>query len=149
MTIINSILKTRGNMLSFEEKVMALATIRALGLVRAVEIMAKTKRSSTTNMRVELDQVDSTHYLLDNGMVEYKKEINVVQYTDFKYLQQPCVITEEFYDKCKSELQQELREALTVLHCETYVKKFKPAPFKVKKLLSKYSPSLIEAVSVH
>jgi hypothetical protein len=120
-------------MLSFEEKIMALATIRALGLSGAVCVVAKLKKYPPPAIREELDQLDSTHYLLDNGFVQ-KTNTGVVQYVEFGCPQQPHVITKEFFERCKATKQAALLEALMVLGCtERIGRSHKPSPI-VKKV---------------
>lgn len=115
-------------MLSFEEKITALASIRALGLSKAVFIFSKLKRCPSPTMREELDQLEGTHYLLDDGFVE-KTQAGTLQYVEFNCPQQPIALTKEYFDKCKKAKQENFMEALAALNCTTLLRVFKPVPF--------------------
>lgn len=118
-------------MLSFEEKIMALASIRALGLTKAVQVIAKFKRTPPPTMREHLDDLDRTHYLLDDGFV-VKTNTGVLQYVEFVCPQQPTVLTKEYFDKCKAPRQEAIMEALSCLGMTSLLRVFKPLPI-VKK----------------
>lgn len=119
-------------MLSFEEKIMVLALIRSLNLSRAVAIVAKMKRLPSPTVREELDKLDSTHYLLDDGFVE-KSHTGIVQYVEFYCPQQPNAVTKEFFDSCDKKKQEALLEALSAMRCRHLIdRSFRPAPITKK-----------------
>lgn len=118
-------------MLTFEEKIMGLALINSVGLSRAVAVVSRHKKSPSTNMREELDQIASTHYLLDDGFVQ-KTDTGVIQYVEFSCPQQPIVLTKEYFDRCKQHRQDNILEALAVLNATSLLRTFKPAPILKK-----------------
>jgi hypothetical protein len=119
-------------MLSFEEKIMALGLIRAVGLSRAVAVVARHKKLPSPTIREELDQIDSTHYLLDEGFVE-KTGTGIIQYVQFSCPQQPSALTKEYFDRCKKPKQDMFLEALAVLNVTSLLRNLRPAPI-VKKV---------------
>lgn len=110
-------------MLTYDDKVAALALIRSLGLSRAVHIFARTKRIPSPTMRETLDELERTHYLLDDGMVEVTFA-GVLQYVEFGTPTMPQPLTQEYFDTCKLPKQEAFNEALAVLGAG--LRKFKP-----------------------
>lgn len=110
-------------MLTYDEKVTALSLIRALGLSRAVHIFSRSKRVPSPTMRETLDELDRTHYLLDDGIVEVTFA-GVLQYTEFGTPTMPQPLTQEYFDNCRLPKQHAFNEALSVLGAG--LRKFKP-----------------------
>lgn len=116
-------------MLSFDEKVLALTVIRQMDLKYAVLLISRMKRQSPVTVREEIDVVHSTHYLLDDGLVQ-KTELGTIQYVDLKFPQQPLILTEESFAKCKPNRQQDILKGLSILRCHTLLRQLRPAPIK-------------------
>ena len=111
--------------LSFEEKVTALATIRQVGLRRAVVIFANLKRCPSVVMREKMDEMFSKNYLLDEGIVE-KTDTGIVRYVSFSHANQPTVITSEYFARCQPDMQEGLIQALACLQSAHLLKPLRP-----------------------
>lgn len=119
-------------MLSFEEKVMVLASIRAIGINKTVSVFSKVKRVPPVIMREKLDIMSKNHYLLNDGIVE-KTQSDNIQYTEFRCPQQPTILTQEYFDTCKEPLQNAFTQALNELGLTNFLRTFKPKPI-IKKI---------------
>lgn len=118
--------------LTFDDKLMALATIRAIGVRRATLIFARAHRVSPPNMREILDALDRTHYLLDAGVVVVTTA-GVLQYIEFTCPQQPHLLTTEYFYEATAALQEEFNEAFAVLRCTGLCRGLKPLPIVAKE----------------
>lgn len=110
-------------MLTYDDKVAALALIRAIGFSKAVHIFSRSKRVPAPTMRETLDELHKTHYLLDDGFVEVTFA-GVLQYVEFGTPTMPQTLSQEYFDTCKLPKQEAFNEALSCLGAG--LRKFKP-----------------------
>ena len=111
--------------LSFEDKVMFLATINSISFTRAVGFLANIKRKPVVIMREALDNLARTHYLLGDGIVEITTA-GVLQFVELICPQQPKPLTKEYFESCPTTKQEAMQEAFAVLKCSGMLRNFKP-----------------------
>lgn len=112
-------------MLTFDEKVMALAAIRVLNFSKAVILMARFKHVPAATMRDLMHTIDSMNYLLDDGVVEVT-DAGVLQFVELSCPQQPKMLSKEYFESCKVEKQEAFHEAFAQLKCLGLLRSFKP-----------------------
>ncbi len=112
-------------MLTFDEKVMALASIRALGLSKAVFVFARAKRIPSPTMREMLHELDAANYLLDDGVVELTSA-GVLQYVELHQPAQPIPLTQEYFHSCKEAKQEAMADAISILGASGKLRSLKP-----------------------
>jgi len=78
-------------MFTFDDKVIALAMVRTLGFSRAVAVLARSRRVPAVTMREMIHELESKHYLLDDGVVEVTA--GTLQYVEFNQSSQPIQLT--------------------------------------------------------
>lgn len=124
--------------LSFEDKVICLSTIRQMGMAVATNLLSNIKRTPAVRLREQLNDLDTRHYLLEDGFVE-KTSLNTIQYVQCRCPGQPTTLTVEYLKGLKASKQDELAEALIFLRAENLIHSFRPgaiAPRKTKDAAS-------------
>jgi len=111
----------------FDDKVIALSLLRNIGLTKTVSILSRVKKVSPPNMRDMLDNLQKTHFLVDEGLVEITSA-GVLQFVKLNFPQQPQPLTKEYFEKLPVNTQEELQEAFAVLRCNSMLRSFKPYP---------------------
>ena len=113
------------------EKIMVMATVRALGFTKSVPVVAAHKKHPIVMVREAMNELESSHYLLSEGYV-VKDKSGTVQYVELRAQMQPTIITLDYFEKCKPARQDELAEALDFLRCGHLVRPMKPKPLPRK-----------------
>lgn len=111
-------------MFSFEEKVMALSSIKAIGFPQTVNVFSRLKKSPPVTTRGVLQKLETSHFLIKDGLVELT-DSGVLLFVHINCPHQPTTLTKEYYQSCNQEQQEEFAKALTHLEAIRQLKSLK------------------------
>lgn len=117
---------------SFDDKVLALALIQAVGSKAATRVLSRAHKFAAPPMREYIDDMNTHNFLIGDGVIEITKT-GVLQYTQFTCPQQPSVLTQELFETLHPTTQKDMEEAFAFIGVvlrsfKPYVRK--PAPTK-------------------
>lgn len=100
--------------LNLEEKTDALKKIKEKGIAGAVSELTSNHYNLANKMREHLEKLNSTHFLVPDGIVE-KTNTGLFQYTQFRCPQQPTILSDRSISQYNETRQNFLFEALSYL----------------------------------